>query len=77
MMTNADDRRQDLQMIKAQRKEGTLDAVAYYKELLRILADLIQNLRDETISEDEAKKQIPLVLVFLEEQIDKLAGRGG
>ena len=51
--------------------------LGYYKGLLRIAADLIQNLRDENISEEEAKKQIPLILVFLEEQIAKFAGRGG
>ncbi len=77
MMTNADDRLADLNAIKAQRKEGAIDTVTYYKELLRIMADLVQNLRDEDISEVEAKKQIPLVLVFLEEQIDKLSARGG
>ncbi len=77
MMTHAEDRLKDLEDLKAQRKAGALDTLTYYKELLRITADLIQNLRDEEIDEAEAKKQIPLVLVFLEEQIDKFSGRGG
>jgi len=37
----------------------------------------VQHLSDEDISEAEANQQIPLVLVFLEEQLAKLGGRGG
>ncbi len=76
-MTNAEDRLSELNALKARRKNGELDATAYYKGLLGILADTVQNLSDEAISEAEVKKQIPLILVFLEEQIGKLAGRGG
>ncbi len=76
-MTNADDRLSELNALKERRKNGELDVTAYYKGLLGILAATVQNLSDEDISEAEAKKQIPLVLVFLEEQIGKLAGRGG
>ncbi len=76
-MTHSEDRLRELEALKEQRKQGSLDTLGYYKGLLRITADLIQNLRDESISETEAKKQIPLILVFLEEQIAKLAGRGG
>ncbi len=63
--------------MKEQGKQGALDTLSYYKGLLHIAADLVQNLRDEDIGEAEAKKQIPLILVFLEEQIAKFAGRGG
>ncbi len=76
-MTNADDRLNELKALKARRKNGELDLVAYYKGLVSILAATVQHLQDEDISEAEAKKQIPLVLVFLEEQIGKLADRGG
>ena len=76
-MTHSEDRLRELEALKEQRKQGGLDMLGYYKGLLRITADLIQNLRDENISESEAQKQIPLILVFLEEQIAKLAGRGG
>jgi hypothetical protein len=76
-MTNADDRLNELKVLKERRKNGELDVKAYYKELLEILAATVQNLSDEDIAEGEAKKQIPLVLVFLEEQIGKLAARGG
>jgi hypothetical protein len=76
-MTNADDRLNDLNALKARRKNGELDVVAYYKGLLGILATTVQHLQDEEIAEAEAKKQVPLILVFLEEQIGKLADRGG
>jgi len=76
-MTNAGDRLNDLNALKARRKNGELDVVAYYKGLLGILAATVQHLQDEEIAEEEAKKQVPLILVFLEEQIGKLADRGG
>ncbi|HIP87051.1 MAG TPA: hypothetical protein EYH27_01255 [Anaerolineales bacterium] len=76
-MTHADDRLTELDRLKELRKKGELDTLAYYKGLLKLAADLVQNLRDEDISEEEAKRQLPLVLVFLEEQIDKFKGRGG
>ncbi len=76
-MTRADDRLTELERLKELRKQGQLDTLTYYKSLLKLAADLVQNLRDEDISEEEAKRQIPLVLVFLEEQIAKFKGRGG
>ncbi len=76
-MSNAQDRANQLQALKQQRKQGEIDTLTYYKGLLRILADTVQNLRDEDISEQDAKTQIPLILVFLEEQISKLSDRGG
>ncbi|NPA92375.1 MAG: hypothetical protein GXO56_01670 [Chloroflexi bacterium] len=76
-MSNAQARLAHLEDLKARRKAGEIELVAYYKELLQILDDTIQHLSDENISENDAKLQIPLVLVFLEEQIDKLAERGG
>ena len=74
-MKHSEDHLHELAALKEQRKQGDLDALEYYKGLLRITTDLIQSLRDENISEIEAKKQIPLLLVFLEEQIAKLADR--
>ncbi len=76
-MTNADDRLNELKALKERRKNGGLDVVGYYKGLVSILATTVQHLQDEEIAEAEAKKQIPLILVFLEEQIGKLADRGG
>ncbi len=76
-MSNAQARLAHLKDLKARRKAGEIELVPYYKELLSILSDTIQHLCDEDISEHDAKLQIPLVLVFVEEQIDKLAERGG
>ncbi|NPA92231.1 MAG: hypothetical protein GXO56_00950 [Chloroflexi bacterium] len=76
-MSEASKRLTDLNALKEQRKQGALDTLAYYKGLLGILAQVVRNLRDEDISEEDAKAQIPLVLVFLEEQIAKLSDRGG
>ena len=76
-MTNSEDRLKELAALKEQRKNGELDTVGYYKGLLAILDATVQHLSDEDISEAEAKQQIPLVLVFLEEQLAKLGGRGG
>ena len=76
-MSNAQDRKDDLNTLKTQRKNGEIDEVTFYKGLLAILADTLQHLSDEDISEANAKRQIPLVLVFLEEQLEKLADRGG
>ncbi len=76
-MSQAADRLQDLQALKEQRKQGAIDLLTYYKGLLKIAADLVQNLRDEDISEEDAKKQIPLVLTFIEDQISKFSDRGG
>ena len=75
-MTDSADRLSELQALKAQRKQGEIDEVAYYKGLIKILATTVQNLRDEDISPEDAKKQIPLILVFLEEQLDKMEARG-
>ncbi len=76
-MQESQERLTQLQAVKEQRKNGEIDIVPYYKALLNILADTVQNLRDEDISEQEAKNQIPLILLFLDEQISKLSGRGG
>ncbi len=76
-MKESEERLAQLEALKAQRKEGTIDTIPYYKALLEILADTVQNLRDEDINERDAKTQIPLILLFLDEQIAKLSGRGG
>ena len=75
-MTDSEDRRVELNKLKEQRKNGEIDTISYYKGLLQIAASLLQNLSDEDISEEEAKKQIPLILVFVEDQIEKFAARG-
>lgn len=66
-----------LQEIKAQRRDGVLSMEAYYMELLKLCAALIESLIDEAerIDEQDARKQVPLILLFLEEQIRKFDER--
>jgi len=75
-MSDSDDRLAELSHLKEQRKNGEIGIIEYYKGLLKTSASLLQNLWDEDITEEEAKKQIPLLLICLEGQIEKLASRG-
>ncbi len=74
-MSQSASRHHELQDLKEQRKQGRIDVLGYYRGLLAITARLMTNLQQEDISEAEAKKQVPLILVFLEEQIGKMANR--
>jgi hypothetical protein len=65
-----------LEALKEKRRKGEIGVPEFYKELLSITASLVKDLQDEDISEEDIKKQIPLVLAFLEDQIDKLESRG-
>jgi len=66
-----------LKAIKAQRKEGALNLQGYYTQLLKIVSELSASLVDEvdTLSEEEIALQVPLVLLFAEEQIRKFGDR--
>ncbi len=66
----------ELEHLKESRRQGKLSPAEFYASLLQLLAKLVSELREEQISEEDIKKQIPLILVFLEEQIDKYAERG-
>jgi len=67
---------QELQALKDSRKNGELSPAEFYKKLLELVAKLANELHEEVISEENLKKQIPLILAFLEEQIKKYAERG-
>ncbi len=60
----------------AGRKNGALDERAFYTRLLELHASLIQVLQAELadrqalMAAHDVRKQIPLILVMLEEQID-------
>ena len=69
--------RNELKSLKEARKQGQLSAIDFYKSLLQLLSKLANELGEERISDDDVKKQIPLILAFLEEQISKYAERGG
>ncbi len=66
-----------LREIKEQRRRGELSLGVYYKALLKLSVALVESLVDEAehIDESEARKQVPLILLFLEEQIRKFGER--
>jgi hypothetical protein len=66
-----------IQEFKLKRREGKISAREFYTELLNLTIHLAQELKDENISDEDIKKQIPLILVFLEEQVKKMKDRGG
>ncbi len=68
--------KEKLDTLKTQRREGKLSPRDFYKELLSLTLALGQELLDEDIGDEDVKKQIPLILAFLEEQISKMEGRG-
>ncbi len=67
---------EELEQLKESRKQGKISPKEFYAGLLKILGELTDELKGENISDDDIKKQIPLILVFLEEQISKYAERG-
>ncbi|NPA32943.1 MAG: hypothetical protein GXO04_04895 [Aquificae bacterium] len=65
-----------LERLKSERKAGKLTTTEFYRSLLKLTKELLDRLCEESIDENEARKQIPLILAFLEEQIRKYAQRG-
>ncbi|RUM29929.1 MAG: hypothetical protein DSY42_05390 [Aquifex sp.] len=65
-----------LRKLKERRKNGEIDARVFYISLLQLTTELLNELEHEDISDEDVKKQIPLILTFLEEQISKYAQRG-
>jgi len=67
--------------VKAARKAGTLDSRTYYRNLLELLVELCASLVDELdkgeahMLDADIRRQIPLVLMFVEEQIGLFRGR--
>ena len=67
----------EVRQLKAQRKEGDIDLKTYYQGLLRVVSELAKSLADEVphMPDEEVIAQVPLILLFLEEQIRKFADR--
>ncbi len=65
-----------LKDLKEARKRGDLNPREFYIKLLNLTCEVMQELIDEDISDEDVKKQIPLILAFIEDQIDKLGQRG-
>ena len=64
-----------LKELQQKRKNGEISTREFYKSLLELLGQLKDVLVEEDISEAQIKKQIPLLLVFLQSQIKELGGR--
>ncbi len=75
-MTRSEEMKQKLDELNTKRKNGELSTGDYYKGLMSLLSELAQALQEEDIKEEDVKKQIPLLKVFLTEQIKKMGERG-
>ncbi len=66
-----------LETLKAQRRAGEINNREYYAELLKLAASLVDSLVDEIdrMDDNSIRLQVPLVLVFLEDQIRKFGER--
>ncbi|NPA14055.1 MAG: hypothetical protein GXN97_02565 [Aquificae bacterium] len=67
---------QHLRELEEKRKNGEIGVVEFYKGLLEILGQLKDALVHENISENDIKKQIPLLLAFIKSQITEMEHRG-
>ena len=67
---------ENLNELTNKRKSKEISARDYYKGLMALLIELGQSLQQEEISEEDIKKQIPLLKVFLIEQLKKMKSRG-
>ncbi len=66
-----------LRELTASRKRGEISQKEYYKGLMDLLVELSGALEDEKgMTEEEIKKQIPLLRVFLVEQTRNMVERG-
>ncbi len=65
-----------LKELNQKRKRREISAREYYIGLMNLLIELAGSLKEEEITDEDVKKQIPLLRVFISEQIKKMAGRG-
>ncbi len=75
-MLRSGDMIKELNQLNEKRKNREITAREYYRGLIDVLSELIESLREEEISEEEVRKQIPLLRIFLTEQLKKMADRG-
>jgi len=74
-MTDSQELTAKLKELKAQRKCGQINEKEYYKGLLDIMKVLIDKLEGEDISAKDIKLQIPLIVLFITDQISKMEDR--
>jgi len=67
---------QHLKALEDKRKNGEITPREFYKGLLNLLVELKDVLIKEDISDQQIKKQIPLLLAFIKSQIGELEARG-
>ncbi|ADU97587.1 hypothetical protein [Thermovibrio ammonificans] len=75
-MSVSDTMKDKLEKLNRKRKSGELSSREYYKGLMLLLVELADALQEEDISELEVKRQIPVLKVFITEQLKKMKGRG-
>ena len=73
-MITSEQLHQKLLQLEEKRKSGELDMREFYRELLKLAFSLKEFLLDEVdrLEPSELKRQIPIVLVFLEEIIAEM-----
>ena len=73
-MITSEQLHQKLLQLEEKRKSGELDMREFYRELLKLAFSLKEFLLDEVdrLEPAELKRQIPIVLVFLEEIIAEM-----
>ena len=76
-METSQELNQSFMELKSKRKNGEISEEEYYKGLLKLAKRLLDTLEEEDISKEDIKKQIPLIVLFISEQIEKLSGREG
>jgi hypothetical protein len=64
-----------LNELKTKRKKGEISEREYYMGLLELVKTLIDKLEGEDISDTDVKKQIPLIVLFITDQISKMEDR--
>ncbi len=67
--------KEKLNELKTKRKNGEISEREYYIGLLELVKTLIDKLEGENISDADVKKQIPLIVLFITDQISKMEGR--
>lgn len=65
-----------LKELEEKRKNSEISVAEFYRGLLDILDMLKEELKEEKLSEEMMKRQIPFILTFIKTQIRELKGRG-
>ena len=75
-MARSEEMKAKLDELNAKRKNKEISATEYYKGLRSLFVELAQALQEEDIKEEDIKEQIPILKLFLMEQIERMSKRG-